>query len=95
MVIGQQQKSYPEQQWHVMDVTNMTFADHHFHLAIDKSLIDTLLCYASSNINTSKMIDEIYRVMAPGSRYLLTPYAVGQSLTNYLSLGISRFLFIL
>ena len=68
VVINQQQKLYSEQQWHIMDVTKMTFADHYFHLAIDKSLIDTLLCYSNSNTNTSKMIDEIYRVMAPGSR---------------------------
>jgi hypothetical protein len=53
-----------------MDVTNMEYADNHFNMVVDKSLIDTLLCYSNSNTNTSKMIDEIYRVMAPGSRYI-------------------------
>ena len=46
VVIKQQQNSYPEQEWLVMDVRDMSyFANETFPIVIDKSLIDTLACY--------------------------------------------------
>ena len=70
VVIEQQKKLFPQQQWLVMDVLDLKFEDNAFTLAIDKSLIDTLLCYSDSGKCCSQMIDELYRVLAPGSRYI-------------------------
>lgn len=53
-----------------MDVLNMTFPNESIPAVVDKSLIDTLLCYSESAKKTQQMIDEIYRVLAPGSRYI-------------------------
>lgn len=53
-----------------MDVSAMAFADGAFPAVLDKSLVDTLLCYTDSAKKTQAMIDEIYRVMAPGGRYV-------------------------
>lgn len=47
VVIEQQRRKYPNQDWLVMDVLNMDFENNKFKYVIDKSLIDTLLC--SSN----------------------------------------------
>ena len=65
-----QAAKYPEQKWVVMDVMAMEYADKSVDQLIDKSLIDTVLCYPDSVVQTTKMIDEVYRVMAPGSRYI-------------------------
>jgi len=46
VVIKQQAEKYPEQQWKVMNATNMDFGDKSFDAVIDKSLIDTLMCGA-------------------------------------------------
>lgn len=70
IVIEQQKSLFPEQQWLVMDVLNLDFEPNKFMIVIDKSLIDTLLCYSDSGKCCSKMIDEIWRCMAPGSRYI-------------------------
>jgi len=70
VVIDQQKESFPEQSWAVMDVTAMTYPDGTFPAVLDKSLVDTLLCCKNSQVVTRGMIDEIYRVMAPGSRYI-------------------------
>jgi hypothetical protein len=45
VAINTQAEKYPEQQWMVMDVLNMTFPDNYFPVVLDKSLVDTLLCY--------------------------------------------------
>ena len=70
VVIAQQRAAFPEQQWIVMDVLNMDFESGSIPLVLDKSLIDTLLCYKNSAESTKAMIAEIYRVMAPGARYI-------------------------
>jgi SAM-dependent methyltransferase len=70
VVIDQQKKMYPEQQWLVMDVRKMTFDSNIFPVVVDKSLIDTLMCYSDSKKCLGEMIDEIYRVLKPGGRYI-------------------------
>lgn len=70
VVIEQQKAKHPEQQWLVMDVMEMAFEDQSIPVLIDKSLIDTVLCYSDSVNETKRMIKEIYRIMAPGSRYI-------------------------
>jgi len=44
VVIEQQASRYPFQQWHIMDVMDMSYRDGSFPYIIDKSLIDTLVC---------------------------------------------------
>lgn len=70
VAMDMQRALYPSQQWIVMDVLDMTFADGSVHTLIDKSLIDTLLCYNNAHAKTGKMISEVYRVLSPGSRYI-------------------------
>ena len=71
VVIEQQKIKYPEQEWIVMDVLDLKYETNSIMLVIDKSLIDTLLCYSDGGHKfCASMIDEIYRVMKPGSRYV-------------------------
>jgi len=79
-----QAAKYPEQKWVVMDVMNMSYADKSIEQLIDKSLIDTVLCYSDSVVQTTNMIDEVYRVMAPGSRYITFSLHSPQENLSYL-----------
>lgn len=45
VVISQQAAKYPKQRWEVMDILDMKLPDLSVKCLIDKSLIDTLLCY--------------------------------------------------
>jgi len=77
-----QRARFPFIRWEVMDVMQMRYADKSFQYIIDKSLIDTLLCYNNSLSSTKKMIDELYRVLKPGG-LLIT-----MSLHTYAETGI-------
>ena len=70
VVIAQQQRNYPEQTWQVVDATDMPYENDSFPMVIDKSLIDTLLCAKNSLKMVRKMLNEIYRVMEPGGRFV-------------------------
>jgi len=70
VVIEQQKAKHPEQKWLLMDVMEMSFDDQSIPVLLDKSLIDTVLCYSDSVNETKRMIKEVYRIMAPGSRYI-------------------------
>jgi len=71
VVISQMKERFPDMIWKEMDVLNMSeISDGAYKVVVDKSLIDTLLCYPDSINNTKAMIDEIRRVLAPGGRYL-------------------------
>ncbi len=45
VVISQMRKRYPEMNWEIMDVLDLKFPDNHFPYVLDKSLVDTLMCY--------------------------------------------------
>ena len=45
VVIAQMKDKHPQMQWRVMDALHMTWPDEAFEHVIDKSLIDTILCY--------------------------------------------------
>mmetsp|Transcript_44972 Transcript_44972/g.140859 ORF Transcript_44972/g.140859 Transcript_44972/m.140859 type:complete len:283 (+) Transcript_44972:311-1159(+) len=70
VVIQQMSERYPQQEWRVMDVLDMDFEDDEFDVVLDKSLIDTLLCYENSVRRVSEMVQEIRRVTKPGGRYI-------------------------
>eukprot|EP01031_Cornospumella_fuschlensis_P024351 gene24351-29435_t len=70
VAIEQQAAKYPNQQWKVMDATQMTFESESFPAVVDKSLIDTLLCCKDSSSKVAAMLSEIHRVVKPGGRYI-------------------------
>ena len=37
--------------WEIMDACNMSYEDQSFDVVIDKSLIDTIMCYPVSNLH--------------------------------------------
>jgi ubiquinone/menaquinone biosynthesis C-methylase UbiE len=45
VVIDRMRAKNPQMEWVVMDALEMTLPDETFHAVIDKSLIDTILCY--------------------------------------------------
>lgn len=67
VVIDQMKRKHPEMEWTVMDALDMAdVADESFENVIDKSLIDTILCYPESTKCVSKLVCEAYRVLKPG-----------------------------
>lgn len=50
------EKGYDEMEYHVMDVTNMTYPSLHFDMVLDKSTIDALLCSDTPYVSTAKML---------------------------------------
>lgn len=71
IVIHQQQKKYPDIDFRVIDALDMKeFDDSEFHVVIDKSLLDTTMCYENGNEATRKLFKEIHRVLKPGGRLI-------------------------
>lgn len=70
VVIEQQQKKFPQQRWIVQDILDTKMSDNSVTCVIDKSLVDTLLCCTASEPIVEKMMSEIWRIMAPGARFI-------------------------
>ncbi len=68
VVIQQQKQKFPELDFRVMDALNMDFEDEEFHFIIDKSLIDTTLCYQNGHQTTEKLFSEMHRVLKRNGR---------------------------
>lgn len=68
VVIQQQKKKFPDLDFRVMDALDMDFCDDEFDVIIDKSLIDTTLCYHDGHNTTMKLFKEMHRVLKPGGR---------------------------
>lgn len=83
VVISQQQEVSPEMQWMVMDALNTTFHDESFPYILDKSLIDTVLCYKNSVVATFSLIQEMYRVLAPGGTYVTFSLHAEEEILDY------------
>mmetsp|Transcript_5184 Transcript_5184/g.8536 ORF Transcript_5184/g.8536 Transcript_5184/m.8536 type:complete len:287 (+) Transcript_5184:141-1001(+) len=67
VVIDQMKQKHPEMEWKVMDALDMKeLPDESFENVIDKSLIDTILCYPESIKCVSNLMCEAYRVLKPG-----------------------------
>lgn len=45
VVIDQMSQKFPEQSWEIQNVLHLTYDSNKFPFIIDKSLIDTIMCY--------------------------------------------------
>lgn len=68
VVIQQQKKKFPQLNFRIMDALDMTFDDDEFDFIIDKSLIDTTLCYHDGRKITQTLFNEFHRVLKPNGR---------------------------
>ena len=57
-----------------MDVLEMKFKAGEFNAIIDKGTLDSVLCGDNSVPNAEKMMNEIYKILAPGSVYICISY---------------------
>ena len=58
-----------------MDVLDMQeIQTGSFNVIFDKATLDSILCGDNSGANAEKMINEIYRILAPGGRYICITY---------------------
>jgi len=71
VVIDQQKERHPDMNWFVMDALNMDFPDNEFDVIVDKSLIDTTMCYKNGQETTFRLFEEIHRVLKPAGRLFL------------------------
>mmetsp|Transcript_28492 Transcript_28492/g.37261 ORF Transcript_28492/g.37261 Transcript_28492/m.37261 type:complete len:264 (-) Transcript_28492:308-1099(-) len=86
IVIKQQQERHPYMRWEVADVTDMhMYADGEYDVVLDKSLIDTMLCYENAHNVMNKMMEEIHRVLRSGGRYLCLSLHTADSAMEYLT----------
>jgi ubiquinone/menaquinone biosynthesis C-methylase UbiE len=59
----------------VMDVLDMQeIQTGSFNVIFDKATLDSILCGDNSGANAEKMINEIYRILAPGGKYICITY---------------------
>ena len=66
---------YPKLIFKMMDVTDMKdFETGTFNTVIDKGTLDSIMCSDTPIPSSEKMISEIYRVLAPGGRYICITY---------------------
>jgi len=69
VVIQQQKKKFPSLDFRVMDALNMAqLDDDTIDCIIDKSLIDTTLCYHDGHETTERLFTEMHRVLKNGGR---------------------------
>ena len=72
-------------EYHLMDVTDMTYPDNSFDLVFDKSTIDALLCSDTPYISTAKMLSEIERVLKDDGIYIAVSYGSPHTRTSHLT----------
>lgn len=70
IVISQMQKENPGIKYMVMDALDTKFESNSLPYIIDKSLIDTILCYENSEVRTQQFINEMHRILAPGGIHI-------------------------
>ncbi|CAM9519570.1 unnamed protein product [Phaeothamnion confervicola] len=51
-----------------MDAMHMHYGDGSVDFVLDKSMLDTLLCYANGTASVNAMLNEAFRVLRPGGR---------------------------
>jgi ubiquinone/menaquinone biosynthesis C-methylase UbiE len=66
---------FPKMSFKVMDALNMKeIQTGSFNTVIDKGTLDSVLCGDNSVPNAQKMIEEVYRILAPGGHYICISY---------------------
>ena len=84
VVINQQAKKYPDMKWEVGDAMRLKYKDFSIESIVDKSLIDTVLCYSDSHIHLNNFLDEMYRILQFGGRYItLSLHPIHEVLHHY------------
>ena len=68
-------EKYPKMEWKVMDVLDMSEIESGtFNTVLDKGTFDCIVCGDNSVPNAQKMMNEIFRVLAPGGHYMCVSY---------------------
>ncbi len=66
---------YPKMSYKVMDALDMKeIQPGSFNVIFDKGTLDSILCGDNSGENVQTLINEIYRILAPGGRYICITY---------------------
>ena len=66
---------FPKMSFKVMDALNMKeIQTGSFNTVIDKGTLDSVLCGDNSVPNAQKMIEEVFRILAPGGHYMVISY---------------------
>lgn len=88
VVIEAMQKKYanhPRLKYMTMDVRDMsTFVTGSFDAVIDKGTLDSILCGSNSKQNSSKMLEEVARVLKDKGIYILITYGAPSYRLNLL-----------
>ena len=65
--------------WDVMDIRKMSYQDNSFHLIIDKSTFDALLCGDFMRINVALALGECHRVVKTGGALVAVSYGAPET----------------
>ena len=69
--IQEMREKYPDLEWAVMDVREMSYSDGQFGSVVDKGTLDCLFFLDETNEQVTKMLKEVSRVLKPGGRYVV------------------------
>jgi ubiquinone/menaquinone biosynthesis C-methylase UbiE len=68
-----------------MDVMDMkSFSSNDFMVVLDKGTLDSVLCSDNAVPCTAKMMSEIYRVLAPGGKYVAISFGDPEHRKKYI-----------
>jgi len=70
VVISQQKRKFPHMTWELVDAMDSKFPSNSVQCIVDKSLIDTILCYQHSLDKMKVYMYEMFRIMKPGGRFI-------------------------
>jgi len=70
VVIDQQRKKFPHMNWELVDAIDSNFPSNSVECIVDKSLIDTILCYQNSLDKMKVYMYEMFRILKPGGRFI-------------------------
>jgi SAM-dependent methyltransferase len=86
---------YPKMIFKIMNVCEMKdFETGSFNNVIDKGTLDSILSTDDPIINSEKMINEIYRILSPGSVFISITYGVPEHRKkHFMKLPWAKFLY--
>ena len=75
----------PKMVFKTMDVMDMkSFSSNDFMVVLDKGTLDSVLCSDNAVPCTAKMMSEIYRVLAPGGKYVAISFGDPEHRKKYI-----------